>query len=267
MDIHRYQFDQSSLDWSVVLHDARSGGALFEHGGDKVLRAASVGKLILLAFAGNELLRCPEDGEVHLDRRSVAPVADSGIWQHLSTDELPLADVVKLVFLASDNVATNVLLDHFGLERVRAFRSELGFIHTDLHDIVRDERGADDPGILSVACAGELCDVMARIAQDRLVNPELAGWLRRGLRLGMDLSMVPAPFGLDPLARPGGAGQAAVANKTGTDIGIRADTGTITSGSNTIAYAAICNYDAGTADDAAVLASMHHIGEAIRDML
>lgn len=266
MHLHARDFDRPFMDWGIVIRDARSGGALFEHGADKVLKAASVGKLILQAFAGNELLNHPGRGDLRLDRRAVAPVGDSGIWRHLDIDALPVADLVKLVCLVSDNLATNVLLDHFGVERVRAFRARLGFTHTDLFDIVRDERRPEHPE-LSRASATELCELMTRIVQGRVVNPELSAWLRRSLSLGMDLSMVPAPLALDPLARPGGRAAPAVANKTGTDTGIRADTGIVAGGSKTIAYAAICNYDATGVEDAMVLDTMHHIGKAIRTEL
>ena len=54
------------------------------------------------------------------DRRTTEPVADSWVWQHLVTDQLPVADAAVLVGAVSDNLATNVLVDLLGLDAVQA---------------------------------------------------------------------------------------------------------------------------------------------------
>ncbi len=254
------------MDWGVVVRDVGSGAVLLDHQGDKVLDAASIGKLILLAYTGNALLDDPALGGRRLDRRTVAPVSDSGIWQHLSVDELPISDIARLVFIGSDNLGSNVLLEHFRLEQVRAFRASLGLDHTDLLDIVRDHRHPGDPETLSRGTAAELCRFMMNIARGELVGPGLSGWLRDGLSLNVDLSMVPHPLGLDPLAharRPGNPTIPAIANKTGTDSGVRADTGIITLASRELAYAALCNFDTERTNEREVLELMHAVGKAV----
>jgi beta-lactamase class A len=253
------------MEWGVVVRDVGSGAVLLDHRGDSVLDAASVGKLILLAYTGNALLADPALGERPLDRRTVAPVFDSGIWQHLSIDELPVSDIARLVFIGSDNLATNVLLNYFGIHRVRAFRTNLGLKHTDLLDVVRDHRRPGDPETLSRGTASELCRFMMDIARGELDGPGLSGWLREGLSLNVDLGMVPHPLGLDPLAHARGPGDRtfpAVANKTGTDRGVRADTGIITLASREVAYAALCNFDPDRTNEREVLALMHAVGKA-----
>lgn len=254
------------MEWGVVVRDVGSGAVLLDHRGDSVLDAASIGKLILLAYTGNALLDDPALGARRLDRRTVAPVADSGFWQYLSVDELPVSDIARLLFLCSDNLGANVLLEHFGIERVRAFRSRLGLNHTDLFDTVRDDRRPADPETLSRGTAAELCRFMMNIARGELAGPGLSGWLRDGLSLNVDLSMVPHPLGLDPLAhahRPGDRTVPAIANKTGTDRGIRADTGIITLASRELAYAALCNFDPDRTNEREVLALMHAVGKAV----
>lgn len=254
------------MEWSVVVRDTETGAVLIDYDGDKLLDMASIGKLILLAYVGNELLDDPHAATTRLDRRTAAPVSDSGLWQHLDVDALCVADIARLVFIASDNLATNVLMDHFGLERVRAFRGNLGFVRTDLLDIVRDARGPDHPEALSRGTASELCGFMLRVARGELVGAGLSKWLREGLSLNTDLSMVPAPIGLDPLAHARAIhdrAPPAVANKTGTDRGVRADAGIITGTRREMAYAAICNYGDRTGSTAEVLRGMHIIGESI----
>lgn len=259
--------EQDEGTWSVVIRDAASGAVLLDHGGDRIMRTASIGKLILLAFIGHELTERPALARLQLDRRPLSPVADSGIWQYLDVDKLSIGELARLVFLASDNLATNVLLDYFGLARVRAYRAELGLAHTDLLDIVRELRRENDPETLSRGSAAELCGMMARIDRRELVNAEVSRWLYEGLSLNMDLGMVPYPFGLDPLVRHDeqGDGRPAVANKTGTDPGVRADVGIVRTGRLRVAYAAICNYTPGPAADKTALQLMRSIGRAIVD--
>ena len=62
-------------------------------------------------------------------------------------------------------------------------------------------------------------------------------------------------------------------NKTGTDYGVRADVGAVTSGGRTVTWAAIANWDPtpGTSLDQltvwAVLRGMRHIGEQVLSQL
>lgn len=263
----RRLLNQSEGTWSVVIRDTASGTVLFDYGGERIMHTASVGKLILLAFVSNELFEKPELAQLQLERTRLAPVADSGIWQYLDVDKLSVGELARLVFLASDNLATNVLLDHFGLARVRGFRAELGLEHTDLLDIVRDLRRDNDPQTLSRGTAAELCTMMYRIDRGELVNAEVSRWLYDGLSLNMDLGMVPYPFGLDPLVRHAEPrdGKPAVANKTGTDPGTRADVGIVRTGPARTAYAAICNYTPGPAADKAALRLMRSIGRLLLD--
>ena len=54
-----------------------------------------------------------------LDRRTVAPVHDSGLWHLLRGRRAAVEDVAVLIGAVSDNLATNVLLDLLGIEAVQ----------------------------------------------------------------------------------------------------------------------------------------------------
>src|SRR5699024_11358210 len=95
-----------------------------------------------------------------LPRRAVPCVAASGLWQHLSTDELSVTDAATLVGSVSDNLATNVLLEEVGIEAVAARARSLGVVDAVLHDHVRPERTDDVPWTLSEGSGGEWCDLM-----------------------------------------------------------------------------------------------------------
>ena len=70
--------------------------------------------------------------------------------------------------------------------------------------------------------------------------------------------MVAGAFDLDPLAHTG------LWHKTGTDVGVRADAGTIAWQGRTASYAALCAWDGRETLVTPVLAAMRAMGELIR---
>jgi beta-lactamase class A len=234
--------------WSIVAGDAT-------HEPDLRLRTASVGKLLLLAETARRITAGElNPGEI-LPRDPRLAVADSGLWQHLSVAELPIADLAVLIAAVSDNYATNVLLERIGLTSVAILTGHLGLRHTALHDRVRDDRGPQHPVTLSTGCASELAGVMGRLSRRELVDPATDALLDGWLATSTDLSMVAAAFHDDPLAHADG-----VRNKTGTADGIRADTGY----RGGVSYAVLANWDPDEGDATAeVLTGMRAIGAAL----
>ena len=212
---------------------------------DRPLSTASVGKLLLLLEAAERL-----DGRV-LERRDEDRVADSGLWQHLASDALPIEDLAVLVAAHSDNLAANVLLREVGLEAVRERGRALGLAVTELHDRVRDVRGPEHPPRLSTGSASELVGLAETID----------GTVARWLATNTDLSMVPGALGFDPLAHT----QGELWNKTGTDDGVRADVGVLR---GKVAYAVIANWDPAEGDrHHEVLAAMRRLGTRLATAL
>lgn len=252
--------------WSVCLLDGDT--TLAAHDESVGLATASVGKLILLIEIARRAERDPTFLDVRLARATGSPVADSGIWQHLHVDPLDVHDLAVLVASTSDNLATNVLLAHVGLDAVAACAVDLGLHTTALLDVVRDARDETMPPDLSVGCAQELAGLMARTAGGRLLSPavsqRLAGWLA----LDTDLSLVASAFGLDPLAH--GDGDHAhrglhVGNKTGMNDRVRADVGLVRGPRGELAYAVLANFAPGDPDVLdAVLDVMRGIGRLVR---
>jgi beta-lactamase class A len=217
-----------------------------------------------------ELAARLESGELSgsqpVDRRSVDPVADSGIWQHLLTDVLPLADVAHLVGTASDNRATNALVELLGLGAVQERAAALARGGSTLLDRVRDQRGPDDPPTLSVGCASDWFAIMSGLADGgvagRAASLRVLDWLRGG----HDLSMIAAAFGLDPLAHFEPDRDLRVFSKTGTAQGVRADVGVVMGPWDSWAYAAICSWDPAAGDPRDhVLAAMRGLGLRVRE--
>lgn len=268
--LHRLISDTVALTpgvkWSICIRDA-AGGQLAHHNPDASMETASVGKLLLLAEVARQCDECSVDCNELLDRNHVAPVADSGIWQHLQARRFSVRDLCVLVASVSDNLATNVLLNRVGLDSVRELCAAMGFVKTALLDRVRDHRGPDDPWTLSVGSAAELSDFMCRLAARRLISPSVSDQLDAWLAAGVDLSMVASAFGLDPLAHTEPDRGFSIRNKTGTDTAVRADVGTIERNGSSYSYAVLANWDtAGPDPRDPVLAGMRSIGGALGDL-
>ena len=152
------------------MSDVDNGDVLASYEPDTLLPTASVGKVFLLI----EVAARVERGELELahlvDRDAVPPVADSGLWQHLATSRLPLADVARLVGTVSDNWATNALLDVVGLEAVQDCAAVWAPGGSMLHDQVRDVRRAGEPPTLSEGCASDWTQVFEALARGEVVS-------------------------------------------------------------------------------------------------
>lgn len=249
--------------WSVLITDEH-GSVLHEQDPDAALSIASVGKLLLL-IAVAEMHDDVDLARIMVGRDSVVPVADSGLWQHLTAQQLSLHDLVVLVSSVSDNVATNALLAHVGLERVRACAHAWGVEQTILLDQVRDARDESDvrAGIvaprLAQGTARELCSLALRLHESPPGSPggRVAAWLRTNI----DLSLVASAFGLDPLAHADASAPVSLWNKTGTDDGVLADVGVLTGSAGSVGYAVVVNAD--PFDARAMREAMREWGERI----
>lgn len=249
--------------WSIEVRDG-AGAPAVRHDPGRLLRTASVGKVFLLVEVADRLERGLLDPDEPLRRDRVAPVADSGLWQHLATPELPVADVACLVGAVSDNWATNALLDLVGPAAVRERARSLAPGGSMLHDLVRDDRGPDHPPTLSEGCAADWVAVMAGLEAGTVVDPAVSARVLAWLATGVDLSMVASAFALDPLAHAGPDRGVRLWNKTGTDSSARADVGVVRGPAGPVAYAAICTWPRG--DDrprVAVIAAMREIGVVV----
>jgi beta-lactamase class A len=170
-----------------------------------------------------------------------------------------------LIASVSDNLATNALLKHVGLQRLHDLAESLGLHHTALLDYVRDHRGPDDPETLSTGSASELSLVMSQLSRNELVSPTVSEQVNAWLATNVDLSMVASVFGLDPLAHPPSDRNFIIRNKTGADPGVRADVGMIGRNAVWFNYAVIANWNASDPDlpDSA-LSGMRAIGTILR---
>jgi beta-lactamase class A len=255
------------VDWAISIRDA-GGNELAGRNADTAMEIASVGKLLLLVEVARQGVEGTLESDELLGRDPALMVADSGIWQHLRVDALPIHDLCVLVASVSDNLATNVLLKRVGLQSIRDIAASLGLVNTLLLDYVRDHRTPGDAPTLATGSASELSLLMNRMASGELLSRAVSEQVHAWLATGVDLSMVASAFGLDPLAHGTSDRKPLIRNKTGTDAGVRADAGVAGRDRTWLSYAVIANWstsDAGATDTA--LAGMNSIGKSLRYVL
>lgn len=253
----------ADTSWSVDVR--REGEPVYQRNADVLLETASLAKVFLLLELGARLAAGATDPLAAVDRRSVARVGDSGLWQHLATDQLPVADAARLVGALSDNLATNVLIGLVGLEAVQARAARMAPGGSTLHDLVRDTRTSQTPATLSEGCASDWATIFHGLHRGAGEGEHVSAGVLDWLSAGADLSMVASAFELDPLSHASGAdGGFRLWNKTGTDAGVRADAGVVEVDGTAWTYAAICNWTGdGHGRRSEVLGTMRAIGSAI----
>lgn len=199
---------------------------------DEAGPAASAPKVLILIEAARRIVEGSLGPDTVLDRRAVAPVADSGLWQHLGLGLLSVIDACALIGSVSDNLATNVLVHHLGLDEINSTADEIGLASTRWVDQVRDDRiPGEHPESCSMASVAELAHLMAMLHRgevfDAAVSQMVLGWLDTGV----DLSLGAEAVGIDPLAHtPADLDRAGhrlhrLAVKTGADHGLLVEMG------------------------------------------
>jgi len=259
------------IEWSVLVTE-ESGDELFSVDADRVLATASIGKLLLLVEVAAQLATGRLEPDEQLARTEQDTVADSGIWQNLLSDSLPVVDVAALVGAVSDNLATNVLLRRVGTTAVDERAAALGLQHTALLDKVRDERSPKHPPRLSSGNARELAKLMRIISFGDGLDSAVAQQVCTWLRFNCDLSMVAAPWNLDPLAHHQPDRGLRLLNKTGTNDEVRGDVGVLrligTGSERSVTYAVLANWALNGPDRRRdVLAAMAAVGRQIESHL
>lgn len=251
--------------WSVDVLEVTSHGRLFSASPERILSTASIGKVFALVELATRLETGRIDPGVMLSRLTVPPVGDSGLWRHLSVDELPVLDIATLIGAVSDNLATNVLIEALGLVEVQTVASRLAPGGSTLHDIVRDDRRTSHPPMLSSGCARDWARLFAELHSGQMLSAgerdRVMGWLANG----MDLSMASSAFLLDPLAHDRRDMGLRFFGKTGTDIGVRGEVGVVLGPESVVAFAALVNWDPLEDEEGrgAVLTSLRSIGEFV----
>lgn len=252
--------------WSIYVVDTSNGDVLLEHQAHQQLETASIGKIFLLIEVARRIVAGELDPRTSITIPAQYQVADSGILYRMQKQDLCIADLALLVGAVSDNLATNGLIHHLGLENVRAVATKLGYKDTSLHDYLRDERRSDMPWTPSYGTAFELADVMRRLAAGTIYSPQVSDQVLSWLGSNTDTSMSADAFVLDPLAHlSADYQQFLLRNKTGSNEFVRVDVGVVSAPQAEVAYAIGVNWKYADADMRSIARGvMRNIGDQIR---
>ncbi|MGK5740052.1 serine hydrolase [Micromonospora sp. URMC 103] len=216
-------------------------GRVSARAADQVLPLASVGKLLLLGEVARRLAEgsLTPDQPVDLldDDRTLG---GTGLLGLLSPRRWTVTDLATAVAAVSDNAATNALLRVVTLEAVDELARRGGLRDTRLHDRIRAVRGPGVPPTFATGTARDLCALLAGAATGAWPDSQASGLLTGWLARNTDRALVADTIPHDPWSTDG----VRVANKTGTDSGVRADAG-IVAGRHTVVYAVVAAFEPG----------------------
>jgi beta-lactamase class A len=162
---------------------------------DEVFHAASTMKVPVMV----ELFRQADQGRLSLDdeltvvetfrsivdgsayRLSAADDSDKALYEALGSTR-SLRDLCESMIVVSSNLATNLLIDHLGVENVRATVDRLGASGMNVRRGVEDGK-AFQAGLNNTTTARGLLELLAAIADGRASSPrateEMLGILKR----------------------------------------------------------------------------------------
>lgn len=142
--------------------------------------------------------------------------ANSEVHQNIGKTML-IRDLARHMIATSSNLATNLLLDYLGVDRVRAELESLGVAEgIDLRRGVEDER-AHAQGINNRVTARGLSNLLRAVSEGRVFTPDLSRQITEILHAQEFRSGIPAPLPRD----------ARVAHKTGEISTVAHDTGIV----------------------------------------
>jgi beta-lactamase class A len=206
---------------------------------DTPVQTASVIKLTILY----EALEQVRSGKAHFDDRITVTSADqvqgSGVLLFFDAPlSLTLKDVLTMMVVMSDNSATNLAIDHLGLENIDARIRKLGLKDTYLYKKVFTPPAAgmvmpaDQKKFgLGKTTAREMAEVMTKIVRCELAETGSPARAEDPVLCEVALKMLHAQFYRSAIPRyldgmPGAKGDS-IANKTGSLDAVRNDVAAI----------------------------------------
>ena len=201
---------------AVALHDYESG-LEFALEGDRVFHAASTIKVALLLA----IYKLAGEGRLHLDdtlhvRNRFRSLADGGVFRVAANRDgdgavhrragrsMRVRELARAMITRSSNLATNLLLDHIGIEAVRSALAEAQIDGIEIARGVEDTR-AFEQGISNRVTARGLVRLFQLLCEGDFVREETRAQMLEILHAQEFNSMIPE--GLPKDAR--------VAHKTG----------------------------------------------------
>jgi beta-lactamase class A len=225
---------------ALYAHQLKSG-QMVALDAEHVVQTASTIKLSLYVEGFHQI----KDGKKHLSDKIIFTSGDkvigSGLLQYLRTPkELTLEDALVLMMIESDNTATNLLIDQFGLANANARAKAMGLENTYFYKKVFKRAEGPMPADQKAYGLGkttprEIGRLMESIVNCELDDATLCKKMVDIMRNQQYRNMIPhyLEAGLDA-----SEGESAVADKTGSLDALRADVGVVYTKAGPIVIAA-----------------------------
>jgi beta-lactamase class A len=209
-------------------------GKTVEIDADRPVQTASVIKLTIL-FEAMEQVRA---GKARWDEKLTLAKGDavsgSGVLMFFDAPmQLTLKDVLTMMVIVSDNTATNLAIDRFGVDAINARIAWMGLKDTHLYKkVMKPPTGpmpADQPKFgLGKTTAREMAMVMERIGRCQLAGPAEAALPGDAAICEVALKMLKNQFYRDTIPRyleklDSSESGSSIASKTGSLDAVRAD--------------------------------------------
>ncbi len=209
---------------SFAFYDLQTG-ALTHHRGDEKTAAASTIKLAILIHIALTINAGSEVWSTQLTLTDAIKSPGAGVLRKMSAGtKLTIRDLAYLMTTISDNTATNLLLDHFGIEAINTRIHNWGLSNTRIQ---RKLYAYDTPATrqygFGVSTPNEMAQMLKRVVErqlgsDKTVNEKAANEVLAILAEQQDRSGIPRY--LPDLW--------SYAGKTGAVDNLRADVGLVT---------------------------------------
>ncbi len=214
----------------IALHalNLQTGEEVTVNDADELYPTASAIKLAVLIT----LMQQVADGQYTLDALLMLRRADhiegSGVLRYLTPGlTMPLRDWAFLMMNISDNLATNVLIDHVGLPKVADWLAEHQFEGVHLHHKLEFSGVRADQNHFGTASPRGLSRLLTAVFRHEIANPELcAEMLRMMDKVGQDRVGRYLPWEPWEAEEPP-EGKLRLAGKTGSFVGTRTQTAVI----------------------------------------
>ena len=206
----------------LAIEDLTTGKKLLLHA-DEVFPQASSIKIAVLAelYHQAQLSAQGATGKAKLTDmytvRAADLVPDSDILLGLtpSVTQITNRDLATMMIAVSDNSATNILIDHVGMENVNALMESLGLKHTRLRRKMMDLRAATE-GRENISTPAEMMTLLENIYRGKVLDKKMTEDFLVMLSTHKD-SWIPRDLPAD----------LRIANKPGALEGVRNDSGIV----------------------------------------
>lgn len=165
--------DNSGQDIGLLIKDCASGWEISVNK-EKLFPSASLVKVPIMAsvFSASAQARLDLASVITLDNQS--KTSGSGVLKNYAAGtSFDIEKLIEIMITESDNTATNMLIDHLGIEILNDYFKKIGLSHTNLSrkmmDFVSRQKGLEN-----YTCAQDLGNLLEQIYFNKLINKEFS---------------------------------------------------------------------------------------------